>query len=397
MQTPKLAWLKQNIPETYRAAWQFFDLVDYLTWRASGSLARSICTVTCKWTYLGHESRWDPSYFEAIGLGDLAAEGFARIGSEVVPAGTALARGLTEEAAADFGLPQGVAVGAGLIDAHAGGLGTVGARGAQGTLTSRMAYVFGTSACTMASTTEPAFVPGVWGPYYSSMVPGLWLNEGGQSAAGAAIEQLVQYHPLGASAKIEAEAAGQSLVERLAAEAERLGGSSALPRLVGDIHVVPEFLGNRSPLADPHARALIAGLGMDAGPQTLVGLYLAGLAGLGYGVRQIVAALRRSGGLTIDTLVISGGAARLPLVRRTLADASGLTVATTRSEEPVLAGAAILGALAAGQFPDTSAAMRTMTQFGEVYRPDPDLASWHTSRSNAFEQLQQIARSIRRR
>ncbi|MBN9445285.1 MAG: ribulokinase, partial [Bosea sp.] len=52
METPKLLWLRENLLETYHAAWQFFDLPDFLTWRASGSLARSTCTVTCKWTYL---------------------------------------------------------------------------------------------------------------------------------------------------------------------------------------------------------------------------------------------------------------------------------------------------------------------------------------------------------
>ena len=53
----------------------------------------------------------------------------------------------------------------------------------------------GTSACIMATTVEPRFVPGVWGPYYSGMVPGFWLNEGGQSAAGAAIDHLIKSHP----------------------------------------------------------------------------------------------------------------------------------------------------------------------------------------------------------
>lgn len=86
METPKLLWLRENLPTTYHAAWQFFDLPDFLTWRATGSLARSICTVTCKWTYLAHEERWDPSYFHQIGLSDLAEEGFTRIGTEIVPA-----------------------------------------------------------------------------------------------------------------------------------------------------------------------------------------------------------------------------------------------------------------------------------------------------------------------
>ncbi|MGV8952633.1 MAG: FGGY-family carbohydrate kinase [Cypionkella sp.] len=387
METPKLLWLREHKPAAYAAAWQFFDLADYLTWRATGSLARSVCTLTCKWTYLAHEQRWDPSYFESIGLGDLASDGFARIGTEVVPGGTALGLGLTAEAAAELGVQPGIAVGAGLIDAHAGGLGTVGARSGPGNVLSRMAYVFGTSACTMSSTREPTFVPGVWGPYASAMVPGLWLNEGGQSAAGAAIDQLVQYHPASAATRDLAQSEGLTLVAWLAREAERRGGAAVLPHLVGDIHVVPEFLGNRSPHADPNARALIAGLGMDGGLDTLLGLYLAGLAGLGYGVRQIIAAQALKG-IEIDTIVVSGGAAQYPLVRQILADTTGLIVAATDAREPVLVGAAILGALAGEQFENATEAMSAMSAINENYYPTPSLSVWHTARSRAFRIFQ---------
>lgn len=48
METPKLLWLKENLRASYDAAWQFMDLADFLSWRASGDLARSACTVTCK-------------------------------------------------------------------------------------------------------------------------------------------------------------------------------------------------------------------------------------------------------------------------------------------------------------------------------------------------------------
>ncbi|TWT05795.1 FGGY-family carbohydrate kinase [Reyranella sp. CPCC 100927] len=394
METPKLLWLAEHMPHTFAGAWQFMDLTDFLTWKATDSLVRSTCTVTCKWTYLAHEQRWDDGYFRAVGLGMLADEGFRRIGTEIVPGGTPLGRGLTARAANALGLAPGTPVAAGLIDAHAGGIGTVGARGGVGTLLSRMAYVFGTSACTMASTTEPAFVPGVWGPYYDSMVPGLWLSEGGQSAAGAAIDHLLRMHAAAAQTLDDAMRAGLGPSAWLSAEAARRGGAPAVPALVGGLHVVPEFLGNRAPFADSDARGLIAGLDMDNGPDSLLGLYLAGMCGLGYGARQIVRTLRQQN-VPIDTIVISGGAGRQPLVRQLLADATGVAVATSTSTEPVLLGAAILGAVAAGGYPDTASAMAAMSEIGTVYQPDPTTAAWHQKRFQAFERLQAVGRAIR--
>jgi D-ribulokinase len=396
METPKLLWLAEHRPATFAQAWQFFDLVDYLTWRATGSLARSTCTLTCKWTYLAHEARWDGSYFEAIGLGGLARENFVRIGTEVVPPGTTLGEGLSEEAGITMGLPPGIAVAAGLIDAHAGGVGTVGARGGVGSVETRMAYVFGTSACTMASTAEPTFVPGVWGPYYSAMIPGFWLSEGGQSAAGSAIDQLVQFHPAAPEARRLADAEGQALSPWLAKRATDMGGARVLPDLIGDIHVIPEFLGNRAPFADPGAKALIAGLGMDRSVDGLLALYLAGLCGLAYGTLQIVEAMGTMG-TQIDTIVVSGGAAQDPLVRQIIADATGIIVAGTRAEEPVLLGSAMLGAVASGQFKTIDNAMRGMSEIDMLYRPGLDTAMWHEQRREAFRHLQLAARSIRQR
>lgn len=397
METPKLLWLKENLPETYNAAWQFFDLADFLTWRATGSLARSICTVTCKWTYLAHEGSWDESYFQQIGLGDLAEQGFARIGTEIVPGGSALGRGLTEEAAGDLGLKAGTPVGAGLIDAHAGGVGSVGARGGKGTATTRMAYVFGTSACTMASSVGPVFIPGVWGPYHSAMIPGLWLSEGGQSGAGAAIDQLVSFHPAFGEAQEVAASKGLSLPKLLADRA-----AASVPSLSEAMHfaqglvVVPEFLGNRSPHADPHARAVIAGLGMEHDLDNLVSLYVAGVLGLGYGLRQIIAASRAQGA-AIDSLALSGGAGQHPLVRQLLADCTGLPVLISRQPEPVLLGAAMLGATAGKAFADLEAAMDAMSSVGESVVPAAgEIAKLHDRRFVAFETLQKTAASVRR-
>lgn len=399
METPKLLWLKRNLPGSFAATDHFFDLADYLTWRATGSLSRSVCTVTCKWTYLAHEKRWDAQYFEDIGLEELAAEGFSRIGTDIVAPGTALAGGLTVEAARDLGLRPRTAVGAGLIDAHAGGVGTLGATDADGQsdVKTRLAYVFGTSACSMASSDDPVFVDGVWGPYYSAMVPGLWLTEGGQSAAGAAINHLVTMHPASFEAKAKAEAAGLTLVAWLDRIATELSSDlTGCVELAKSIHVVPEFLGNRSPHADPEARAIIAGLGLETDISDLISLYVAGLCGIGYGLKQLLEKLSHDG-IHLDMIIASGGAAQSKLVRQLLADTTNLTVAVPDTQEPVLLGAAMLGAAAAGHYESLADAMKAMSKLSTIFKPAGGaIEAIHNRRYLAFEMLQSADRNIRR-
>lgn len=393
MQTPKLLWLLRHRPQVFAKAAHFLDLADFLTWKASDDLARSTCTVTCKWTYLAHESRWDADYFHRIGLAVLADEGFARIGAKVVNPGTNLGTGLSEDAAAALGLLVGTPVAAGMIDAHAGGIGTVGIGRDPA---AHMAYVFGTSSCTMTSTAGPVFVPGVWGPYFSAMVPGMWLNEGGQSAAGAAIDQLLDSHPATGLARKAAAEKGQSLLAYLgnlllAGE----GSPSALVLGLTGLHVVPEYLGNRAPHADPEARAIVSGLGMERDEGSLAKLYLAGLCGIGYGLRQILETQEQAGA-QVENIVISGGAGESPLVRQILADTTGRPVLAPTTPEPVLLGAATLGAIAGGHFPDMRAAMSALSHPGDVYAPaGGKIARCHAGRYDAFTRLQAIARELR--
>lgn len=398
METPKLLWLAEHRPAVFAAATDFFDLTDFLTWRATGSRARSTCTVTCKWTYLAHEMRWDAAYFEAVGLGMLAQDGFARIGTEIVAPGTTLGDGLTREAADELGLTAGTPVGAGLIDAHAGGVGSVGARDPRlpggGGAEAVMAYVMGTSSCTMTTTRDRVFAPGIWGPYHSAMVPGAWLLEGGQSAAGAAIVALLRLHPLHAQASDEAAAAGLGLPDFLGGLALKstAGDASGVIRLAHGLHVLPEFLGNRAPHADPHTRAVIVGIGMEPDRASLVALYVAGIASLGYGLRQILAT-QANAGAHVSAIAISGGAGRSALVRQMLADATGLTVAVPATEEPVLLGAAMLGSVAAGHTRDLEASMQAMSAIGDVFVPATgETAGIHDARFALFERMQALAR-----
>ena len=394
METPKILWLARHLPDSLKRATQLMDLADFLTWKATGSLVRSTCTVTCKWTYLSHENAWDESYFDMIGLGNLKADGFARIGSQIADPGTSLASGLTEQAAAELGLVAGTPVAAGIIDAHAGAIGTLGAAGLPGALEQRLAYVFGTSACTLNVTREPVLVPGIWGPYYSALLPGLWLNEGGQSAAGAAIDHLVQLHPYAPEGLLHAQSAGMGLTQWLDLRAQALLADGSPTDLIEGLHVVPEFLGNRAPLADPQARAVIAGLSLEADEASLIRLYLAGLASIGYGLRQILDALR-SKNIDISTVVVSGGAARSRLVRRMLADAAGIAIAAVQTEEPVLLGSAMLAAVGSGQASSLEAVMADMSQVEDVITPDGALRSIHARRHQTFLNLQAAYRDMR--
>jgi D-ribulokinase len=399
MEIPKLLWLKRHLPSTYHSAGHFFDLADYLSFRATGTSVRSICTLACKWNYLAHEQRWSDSYFRRIGLDDLTSGDYARIGKQIVAPGTPLGVGLTASAAQDLGLLQGTPVGASLIDAHAGGVGTIGGRdksGGEVDVCRRLAYIMGTSACIMATTAKPCFVPGVWGPYFSGMVPGFWLNEGGQSAAGAAIDHLIRSHPAYNEAVATAQAACMEILEflerRIVGRAGHLGEVALLAR---DVHVLPEFLGNRSPFADPDSRAVVAGMDLDADIGSMERLFVAGLCGLAYGLADVVEAFR-SHGVDSDLMVISGGAGRSPLVRQIMADTTGLTVAVPETQEPVLLGAAMLGAVAAKSCGSIGAAMASMSAIGRLSEPTPPgLAEFHRSKRQVHELMRKLDRESR--
>jgi D-ribulokinase len=399
MEIPKLLWLKRHLPSTYNTAGHFFDLADYLSFRATGSTVRSICTVACKWNFLSHEQRWSSSYFDRIGLGDLASESYAKIGKEIAAPGTPLGVGLTKSAAHDFGLLEGTPVGASLIDAHAGGVGTIGGREKSDQpvdVCRRLAYIMGTSACIMGTTAEPRFVPGVWGPYYSGMVPGFWLNEGGQSAAGAAVDHLIRSHPAYNETVTAARAAGLEILEfierRIVSRRQNPGEAALLAR---DIHVLPEFLGNRSPFADPDSRAVVAGMDLDVNIGSMEGLFVAGLCGLAYGLADVVDAFR-SHGVDSDLMVISGGAGRSSLVRQIMADTTGLTVAAPETQEPVLLGAAMLGAVAGKYYGSIGEAMTSMSAIGWLSEPTTSgMADFHRSKRRVHGLMRKLDRESR--
>src|SRR5262249_45018042 len=141
--------------------------------------------------------------------------------------------GLTDKAAAELGLAPGTAVGVSIIDAHAGGLGLLGipvggVAPTEASLETRLALIGGTSSCHMAVSVGPKFVPGGWGPYWSAMVPGMWLTEGGQSATGALIDYTIESHARGRELADEARASGTTVYALLNARLDELAQRGGL-------------------------------------------------------------------------------------------------------------------------------------------------------------------------
>jgi len=377
METPKLLWLKEHMAASWQRTAQFFDLPDYLTYRATGDNTRSLCSTVCKWTYLKRDSAgkalsgWDDSYFQLIGLGDLVEEEYARIGKRVRAMGEPVGNGLSEKAANELGLKPGTAVGVSIIDAHAGGIGMLGAslNNEPVDYDRRLALIGGTSSCHMAVSKESRLIPGVWGPYYSAMVPGYWLAEGGQSATGSLVDHIIYNH--GATSEMEqlAKEKDKSSYEYLNRRLETLAENKSFPAvLTEELHVCPYFHGNRSPRANPALRGMISGLRLSADLDDLALLYLATIQAIAYGARHIIEEMNAKG-YAIDTIFACGGGIKNPVFLREHAEITGCRIVLTTEPEAVLIGSAILGAVASGKFASVTEAMGAMTTACQIIEP----------------------------
>ncbi len=378
MQTPKLRWVKRNLPDSWRRAARWFDLADYLTWRATGSEDRSLCTTVCKWTYLGHERRWDQSYFEQIGLADLADGDFERIGVRVRRPGERVG-GLAPRPAQELGLAGRTAVGTSLIDAHAGALGMLGA-GGRAALDRRLAVIAGTSACHLAVSTERVDVPGVWGPYWEALLADHWLTEAGISASGAFLDHAIRSHPTSARLPADPYPVLDAELRRLATDHTRATW------LTANRHWQPNVLGNRAPLADPILTGGTAGIQLRDDLEDLALWYLAAMQALAYATRHIVSVLRDAG-RSIELLIACGGSATNPWWQRAHSDALGVPVVLPAEPDAVLLGAAMVGATAAGLHDSLDSAMTEMTRVGEVIEPDRSVAEYHDAKYAVYRRM----------
>ncbi|MHA1566078.1 MAG: FGGY-family carbohydrate kinase, partial [Alphaproteobacteria bacterium] len=383
---PKLIWLKRHLSSSWQKFAYLFDLADFLVWRAAGSNIRSQCTVTCKWTYLAHEDPgWQAGFLNGVGLDDLMSR--AAMPARAEPIGHA-AGNLTQAAAQQLGLTTACIVAVGLIDAHAGTLGVLGqSLDEPATLDRHIAMIAGTSTCHMALATQARTISGVWGPYFGAVAPGLWLNEGGQSASGALLDHILHWHA-------EGRTLGADAHRQVLARIDALRAQGNIDDFAHDLHVLPDFHGNRSPLADPTALGAIFGLTLDASFDSLARLYYATAAAIALGTRHILEAMNETG-YRIDTLHLSGGHGKNPLLLSLYADTTGCEVVLAEEEDGVLLGTAMVAALGAGLHADLGSAGKAMARVGRTVSPDAARRPAHDRRYAIMRLMQDQSAALR--
>ncbi|TID30337.1 hypothetical protein CANINC_001039 [Pichia inconspicua] len=374
MELPKIKWLKNHMPKNKFNSTKFYDLVDFLTMKATGNETRSFCSVVCKQGYIPqgitNRNGWSFDFFQKIGLEELAENNFERIGGLDGINGKYLTAGetigpLSNFAAKSLGLTTDCYVGSGVIDAYSGWIGTVASstnlpipkliqqdnnKHGLSKACGRLAAVAGTSTCHICIEEKAIFVPGVWGPYKDVIGKNYWAAEGGQSMTGALLAHVLSTHPAYAELGVLSESSNLSKFEYLNSRLENLKitkNERSVVSLAKNLFFYGDFHGNRSPIADPNMRASIIGHSMDVSLDSLAIEYLAACEFIGQQTRQIVERMEKSGH-SIKAIFMSGGQCRNGLLMRLLADCTGLPIIIPRYiDASVVFGTAMLGAAAA--------------------------------------------------
>jgi L-ribulokinase len=359
--------------ELYDRMEHWVEAADWIVWQLCGSYVRNACTAGYKGqlqTFDGQEAAYPTSDFLgelSPGFGSFVADKVEHpIGELGDQAGT-----LTAEAAAWTGLPEGIAVAVGNVDAH------VTAPAAQAVGPGQMVAIMGTSTCHVMSAEVLREVPGMCGVVDGGIVSGLWGYEAGQSGVGDIFGWFTQ-HAVPPAYVDAAAAAGESVHEhltRLAAQQEI--GEHGLVAL--DWHS-----GNRSVLVDHELSGLVVGLTLATRAEDV---YRALLEATAFGTRVIVETFRDSG-VPVEEFIVAGGLAKNALLMQIYADVTRLPLSLIDSEQGPALGSAIHAAVAAGAYPDVPSAAKQMGRVRRhVYLPDEDRAQAYDALFEEYAEL----------
>ncbi|AMB41834.1 MULTISPECIES: ribulokinase [Paenarthrobacter] len=360
--------LLEEDPEIYAAMDHWVEAADWIVWQLCGTYVRNACTAGYK-GILQDGQYPSKDFLTALNpqFGDFVDDKLAhRIGRLGEAAGT-----LTEEAAAWTGLPAGIAVAVGNVDAH------VCAPAANAVEPGQLVAIMGTSTCHVMNGDTLREVPGMCGVVDGGIVDGLWGYEAGQSGVGDIFGWFTkngvppEYHQA-------ASAQGVSVHEYLTELAEKQEiGQHGLIAL--DWHS-----GNRSVLVDHELSGVVVGQTLATKPEDT---YRALLEATAFGTRTIVDAFRDSG-VPVKEFIVAGGLLKNKLLMQIYADVTGLQLSTIGSEQGPALGSAIHAAVAAGKYKDIREAAAAMAAApGAVYTPIPENVAAYQALFNEYRTL----------
>jgi L-ribulokinase len=343
-------------PQLYQTMDQFVEGADWIVWQLCGTYVRNACTAGYKG--IRQDGRYPSREFLAElrpGFADFVAEKLEHpIGALGDRAGS-----LTAQAAAWTGLPAGIPVAVGNVDAHV----TVAAANALDP--GRLVAIMGTSTCHVMNSDVLRDVPGMCGVVDGGISDGSWGYEAGQSGVGDIFGWFVD-NCVPESYQVEARRRGLSIHDHLTELASRQRvGQHGLVAL--DWHS-----GNRSVLVDHELSGVMIGQTLET---TCVDMYRALLEATAFGTRMIVETFVGSG-VPVLELVVAGGLLKNGLLMQIYADAVGLPLSIVPSAQAPALGAAIHAAAAAGAYPDVPAAAAKMgKRVHAAYQPVPENAA----------------------
>ena len=293
---------------------------------------------------------------------------------------------LTTEWAARLGLPEGIAVAVGALDAH---MGAVGASVAPGVLT----RIMGTSTCDImvAGKDEVGerYIEGICGQVDGSVLPGFIGFEAGQSAFGdiyAWFKKLLAWPLKNIPDGEDKQKVLDDMLVELTREAQAIG-------VTEDSIVALDWMnGRRTPYADQNVKGVIAGLTLGSNAPEV---FRALVEATAFGSRRIVEHMKEQG-LRIDSVNAIGGISKkAPFVMQTLADVLNMPIRVIRSEQTCALGAAMFAAVAAGVYADIGEATRYMGSDIEAeYQPDETRTLIYEKLYKKYLELAKLAETI---
>lgn len=305
---PKLRWLARHEPDTYRRMRMLLMASSFLVHRLTGQYVLDHHSASqCAPMYDLAARRWDPAWAEQVA---------PRLPLPELAWPTEVVGRVTAAAAAQTGLPAGLPVTTGTVDAWAEAF-SVGVREPG----EAMVMYGSTMFCVqMVRAVRPH--PGLWGTV--GTLPGSYAVAAGMATAGAVTDWLRGL-------------VGADFDTLLAEAAQVPAGSHGLLLL-------PYFAGERTPIFDPDARGVLIGLTTRHGRAEL---YRAALEGTGYGLRHNLEAMSEAGG-PARRLVATGGGTQGGLWTQIVSDITGLSQQLTEYAVGACYGDAMLAALATG-------------------------------------------------